>query len=147
MNQGIFFEDVEVDDMITPLVKEITNVQLFLFAAVIWNATRIHYDADFAREQANLPGVLAQGTLQASFFAQMICDWICKSGTLRKLSWSNRAMVIPGDALTCHGKVSSKHAVDDENFVDCELRITNQRGEIVTTGSAVISLPNKERQS
>jgi hypothetical protein len=53
-------------------------------------------------------------------------------------------MVLLGDVLTCQGKVIKKFQGNDENCVECELFITNQKGEKLTSGTAVASLKSSE---
>jgi len=143
MKKSIAFEDIEVGTIIPPLSKEPTSAETFLYSAVAWNPLRVHYDADYSREQAALPGILVHGTMLASFFAQMIYDWIGEEGMLEKLRWNSRGMVLINDRIICQGKVISKYVVDNKNFVECELWIAKQKGENVTSGKAVITLLGK----
>lgn len=52
-------------------------VLLFRYSALTFNSHRIHYDADYCRQQEHYPGLLVQGPLQASLlleFASSIRD-------------------------------------------------------------------------
>ncbi|MFI9388488.1 MaoC family dehydratase N-terminal domain-containing protein [Kutzneria sp. NPDC052558] len=57
---------------------EITPTLLFRFSALTYNAHRIHYDRDYAREVEGYPGLLTHGPLQALAMAE----------AARKLDWS-----------------------------------------------------------
>ena len=58
---------------------------------------------------------------------------------MRKLSFSNRAMVYPGDLIICHGIVSGKSAENGEELVTCDLWAVNQSGEkVVQSASALV---------
>ena len=47
-----YFEDVQVGDDLTPLVKEISMARMMAYGAATWDFIRIHYDADYARRLA-----------------------------------------------------------------------------------------------
>lgn len=55
--------DVKIDmNMTSPL--------LFRYSAVTFNAHRIHYDAEYARNEESYPGLVVHGPLQATFIMQ-----------------------------------------------------------------------------
>ena len=142
-SQALFFEDVEVGSEVPCLVEQPTAVQLFMFSAVNWNRARIHFDADFARDVHGLSGIVVQGPLLGSFIARMIMGWMGEEGTLRKLSWTNRRASIPGDVLTCGGRVIDKYVKDGKNYLECEVWIENQAGERITPGKATVIVPSR----
>ena len=43
------FEDIQIGDEITPLVKEIGMARMMAYGAATWDFIRLHYDADYAR--------------------------------------------------------------------------------------------------
>ncbi len=136
------FENVAVGEEIDSLVKRPTEVQLFRFSAITWNAHRIHYDRDWARHEG-YPGVLVQAGLHGAFLAQLVTDWAGPRGMVRRLSWSNRRPAFAGDTLTCRGKVVAARADTDPPEVDLELWEENQRGETLVVGAATVSLPRE----
>ena len=71
-NNALCFEDVEVGMEIPPLVKRPGHVDLFLFSAITWNAHRIHYDAEFSRNDEKLPDVVVQRSLHGCYLAEML---------------------------------------------------------------------------
>ena len=76
----------------------------------------------------------------------MVCDasdWIGEPGTLKKLSCQYRGMDVPGDTLTCKGKVVRKYRERQEYLVDCEIWLENSKGEKTTPGAATVALPSK----
>jgi hydroxyacyl-ACP dehydratase HTD2-like protein with hotdog domain len=140
----LYFEDVEEGTDIPPLVKRPSAVALFRYSAVTWNPHRIHYDETWARHEG-YPGILVQAHLHGAYLAQMVMGWIGPTGLLRKLSWSNRRLAVPGDTLTCKGKVRRKYADDGLFFVECEIWEENQEGEVCAPGSALVILPTRRR--
>jgi len=137
----LFFEDIVVGTHIPQIIKKPTSVQLFMYSAVTWNTHRIHYDADFARDHDRFPGILVHGGLYGCFLVQLVTGWIRETGTLKRISWSDRGIAILGDTLTCQGIVTSKYVKQDEALVECDTWIENQRGEKISPGKATVILP------
>lgn len=136
-----YYEDVHEGDELDPLQKCPSAVSLFRYSAVTWNPHRIHYDAPYAVEQEGHPGVLVQAHLHGAYLTQLVMDWMGSAGILRKLSWQNRQRAIPGDTLTCRGRVTEATISDGKGFVRCEIWEENQRGEICAPGEALVELP------
>ena len=142
---GRFFEDVSVGEELPPLHKQIDLPRMMAYGAATWDFIRVHYDADHVRE-LGFPGPFVDGQMLGAFLAQHVQDWAGPGAFLRKLGFRNRAMVYPGDSLTCRGVVTGAYREGDDNEVpglaECELWIENQRGErVVDRANAVIQLP------
>ena len=142
MGAPLYWEDVSDWQELPPLVKRPTTQQLVKYAGAAGDFYQIHYDKDFA--QANkLPGVILHGALKSAFLAQVVTNWIGEHGTLKKLTVQYRGMDVPGDTLTCGGRVLKKYVADGKHFVDCELWLVNGKEEKTTPGSATVILPSK----
>ncbi len=138
----LYIEDVAEGDEIAPLEKRPTMVTLFRYSAATWNAHRIHYDLEYAREEGHRD-VLVQGHLHGAYLVQMLTDWMGPQGVLRKFGWSNRRPGFPGDVLTCSGRVTRVYREDGEHRVDCEIWEENQHGEVCAPGTATVALPSR----
>ena len=75
-----------------------THVQLFRFSAVSWNAHRIHYDLQFAR-QSGFSGVLVQSTLHGELLARAALTAAGDGARLRRITWRNRQPAFAGQTL------------------------------------------------
>jgi hydroxyacyl-ACP dehydratase HTD2-like protein with hotdog domain len=122
------------------LVKRPTSVQLFRYSAVTWNAHLIHYDDAYARTEG-YPAVLVQSHLHGAFLIQAALDWAGPGARLRRFRWENRQLAVPGDVLTCDGRVTGTRTEDGVGIVECELFEHNQDGKLCAPGWAVIELP------
>ena len=142
--EGPFFEDIEVGYEIPSITKTPSNVQLFMFSAITWNCHRIHFDADFAREHDKLPNILAHRPLLGSFLCQMLTDWLGDNGKIERLEWSNRGPAVPGDTLTCRGKVVDKCWRADKAIVECDVWIERSSGESIVPGKAEVVLASRD---
>lgn len=139
-DRELSFEQVEVGDEIPSLAKNITVVQMAMYAAATWDFARGHYDREFALKQG-FRDVYLDGQMLGAFLAQLMADWIGERGALRRLGLSYRGMVFPGDTLTCQGKVTGKYIKVGQGCLDVEMWINNQKGERVAPGTATAILP------
>ena len=135
------FEDIQIGDEITPLVKEIGIARMMAYGAATWDFIRLHYDADYARE-LGFEGPFVDGQMMGGFLTQQVQDWAGPGAFLRKLAFRNRVMAYPGDSLTCRGVVTGVSTTDEGGMVECDLWMENQRGEkVVDPASALVRFP------
>ncbi len=93
---------------------------------------------------AEASGVIAQGMLSMAFLGQFINQRISDIPevylTRFKVRFSN--MVRLEDTITCHGKIKARTTENEGyEFVTIECWAQNQKGEKVTVGEAVVSIP------
>jgi hydroxyacyl-ACP dehydratase HTD2-like protein with hotdog domain len=136
---NLSFHNLTVGDEITSLTKTPTNVQLFRFSAITWNAHRIHYDKDFAKFEG-YPDILVQAHLHGSFLSEMIVDWLEDKGVLKEIEWQNRKYAIVGETLTCKARVKEKYLNDDQQFAILELLEQSAQGNSIAIGKATVQL-------
>ena len=140
-NEIRHFQNVQIGDEITPLVKEIGLARMMAYGAATWDFIRLHYDADYARE-LGFEAPFVDGQMMGGFLTQHVQDWAGPEAFLRKLAFRNRVMAYPGDSLTCRGVVTDVSATDEGGMVECDLWVANQRGEkVVDPASALLRFP------
>lgn len=136
------WEDVEVGDELPAVVKTPSTRQLVKYAGASGDYYEVHYDKDFAVE-IGLPGIIVHGALKNACLGQVVTGWMGPDGVLRKLSVRYRGTDVPGDTLTCSGRVTRKYEQDGAHLVDCALTLENGQGEQTTTGTATVQLPSR----
>jgi acyl dehydratase len=135
------FEDIQIGDEVTPLVKEIGMARMMAYGAATWDFIRLHYDADYARD-LGFEAPFVDGQMMGGFLTQHVQDWAGPGAFLRKLAFRNRVMAYPGDSLTCHGVVTDVSSTEEGGMVECDLWMENQRGEkVVDPASALLRFP------
>jgi acyl dehydratase len=140
-----YFDDVSVGEELPPLKKEIDLPRMMAYGAATWDFIRVHYDADYVRERG-FKAPFVDGQMLGGFLAQQVQDWAGPRAFLRRLAFRNRAMVYPGDTVTCYGVVTGAHIQGVEALVECDLWMENQDGErVVQPASAVVRLPRREK--
>lgn len=112
-----------------PHVRAITPdpVLLFRYSALTFNAHRIHYDRDYAREEEGYPGLVVHGPL----IATLMLDHLLRVEKKRVLSYSFRA-----SAPAFDGEVLQLGFRRDDDTV--QLRAINPAG-IGMTGTAELA--------
>jgi len=139
----LYFEDVEVGSEIPALIKRPTTKQLVYWAAATQDPARIHYDKDRA-QMVKLPGTIVHGLLKYQWFIQMLTRWVGDDGDVKKVACRFRGMDLPGDTVTCRGRVTKKYVADGHGWLECELWLGNEREEKTTLATATVILPQRE---
>jgi acyl dehydratase len=158
-NRPLYWDDVEVGSAVTPQYRPTEtamDIVEFLIGthAIDTVATRLrapaddiqarwrrsHFDDSIARS-LGFPAAYNIGFQRISWLDSMISDWMGDHGILRKLAGNHRRLLFVGDTPTCDGLVTQKHVGEGRHLVDLDVRVRNQRDEVVTTGSAVVQLP------
>ena len=138
----LFYEDVEVGQEITPMVKgPMTTLHLMRWSAAIENWHRIHYDRPYAVDHDTLPDVIVAGSWKQQVLVQMLKDWCGAGGWLWKVRYQFRAIDPVGATLTCWGQITDKYVRDGLGFVECDIGMRNQDDQETTPGNAVVILP------
>jgi len=114
------------------------TVDLFLYDAVLWNAHRIHYDERYATEVEGYPGLVVPGPLLGDWLTQIVTEWLADDGVLVEFEYSNRQAAYLGETLRAEARVTGI----DRDLAEArlELAIRNERGEVITPGSALVRL-------
>ena len=142
--EQLYYDDVEVgQELPTYVIGPITPTHLFRWSAAIENWHRIHYDQDFAVYHEGLPNVLGQGSWKQSVMPQYLKDLSLPDGWGWKVSFQHRAMIVPGDTLTCWAKVTNVYEKEGLGFVELETGMKNQDGIETCPGAGTIVLPIK----
>ncbi|MGH9360935.1 MAG: MaoC family dehydratase [Thermoanaerobaculia bacterium] len=124
--------------------RTLGELELALFVALTGDVNPLHVDEEFARRSL-FGGRIAHGLLSASLLSTVIGTLLPGAGAIYK-SQSLRFLrpVHPGDTLTATVEVRDLDRA--RNDLHLATRITNQRGEPVIEGEAVIGLLRKLRE-
>ncbi|MBI4497967.1 MAG: acyl dehydratase [Chloroflexi bacterium] len=140
--QQVYWEDMQVGQEIPKLEKgPITTQMMMRWGAAVGDYYQIHYDPNFAKEVAHLPGIIVHGTHKFGILGQLLSNFAGPEGWVRKLAASYRGMDFPNQVITARGVVTSKHEQDGQKLVELEIWTENPEGRKTTLGSAVVVLP------
>lgn len=136
------FEDIDLGDPITPLVKEVAPDLVRQYVRMMgweqWNLS-IFTDDEMARKMG-LEGAISPGELNLAFVSQLLTDW-APAGMLRRLEANFRGVVRHGDRLECRGVVTEKRVGEEGPCIECDIFAENQEGERPIVGKAIILFP------
>jgi 3-hydroxybutyryl-CoA dehydratase len=129
------YEDIKVDDSAS-ITRTITEADIVAFANLTGDTNPVHLDAEYAAKsmfgERIAHGMLAAGLISAVLGTQLPGpNSIYLSQDLKFT-----APVKIGDTLTVTAAVTEKR--DDKRIIKLRTTATNQRGEIVLDGNAVI---------
>ncbi|MDA1073815.1 MAG: hypothetical protein O3A63_03500 [Proteobacteria bacterium] len=132
----ISFTDVNVGDAIAERSFSASNVSLFLYNAIIWNAHRIHYDEPYTQQVERHPAIVIDGPLQGDWLSQCALNWAGDAADLVNFRYRNSTAAYLGETLITGGTVVE---VDQSaRQVRVELFVKNQKGEVITPGEATL---------
>lgn len=144
----LYFENVRVGEELPPLVKPtVDRVAIARYTGAIEDFNRLYVDEDFAK-RSGFPTVCVPGSMAMGFLGQLVADWF-KPGQVKRLSARFVKIIWPGDSLVCRGRIVDKRREGPENYVDLEVWVENQRGELVvkgTTTSRIFFSPSDEER-
>ncbi len=106
----------------------------------------IHWSNVRSQKILGLPGAYEAGYERTSWIVHLMQNWMGDHGHLLSLTQKYPTFNLLGDTTWCHGTVKEKFMLDEEvdgkrAAVRCDIWTVNQRGDITTTGEAVVLLP------
>jgi len=116
----------------------LTRTDIVRYAGASGDMNPIHHDDGFARE-AGLPTVMAHGMLSAGLLSSFVTRWF-GPGSVCRYAVRFRDRVWPGDTLRAEGEVVSLGEHHGRASADLALRLVNQSGTAVITGTATVWL-------
>ena len=137
----LYWEDVTEGGEIPPFGQKVGYMELNRFAGANNELVPIHMDPDYAKNVAKLPDVIVMGNLKLAYIANALTGWAGDDGWIRKMSIEYRKMDVVNRAITAKAKVVKKYEQDGKHFVDLEVWVENEDGEVTTPGRATLRLP------
>jgi 3-hydroxybutyryl-CoA dehydratase len=121
------------------LEKTVSDDDVRAFAAISLDDNPVHLDDEYAKK-TRFGGRIAHGMLAASLVSAVIGTRLPGPGTVYLAqSLSFKGPVRIGDTITATATVKAVRA--DKPIVTLETVVTNQRGELVLSGEAVVLAP------
>ena len=133
------FAALAVGDELPPLtLPPVTRHTLAIYCGASGDHNPVHVDSDFARD-AGLGDVIAHGMLVMAYCGRALTQWAPQSASRE---WQTRflAMTRIGDEITARARVVEKLEVGGERCVRIEVAASDQRGEVKTSGTALLAL-------
>jgi acyl dehydratase len=111
----------------------------------VWDIVqRMHWEEDWAHK-VGAATIYDYGAIRETFLAHLVTNWMGDDAWLRRLHLQHRKFNFAGDTNWLRGRVARKRIGDEGAEVELEIRIENQRGLVLTSGTALVLLPSRER--
>lgn len=128
--------DTKPGEMLPPLERSFTEVDLVAYGAATWDWHRVHYDLEFARRM-KLPGVLVDGQAFGALLARAALEWAGPRAFITNMSLRMKSMAFARDTLRAEGSVSEVSG----SVVVLAQRLTNA-GRVSAEATTRIRLPD-----
>lgn len=121
------------------LTKVITNQDIRAFAAVTGDNNPVHLDEDYAA-QTRFGGCIAHGLLVAGLISAVLGTQLPGPGSIY-LSQTLKFMapVFSGDEITATVEIAAIR--EDKSIIRLRTTCSNQRGQLVLDGEAILLVP------
>jgi acyl dehydratase len=87
-------------------------------------------------------GVIMHGMTNFGLISRMLTDWVYPQGGLqRRLETRWKMPVKPGDTITPSAVVKGSKDTPHGRWVNLDVVVHNQRGEVVAVGEAMVEFP------
>jgi 3-hydroxybutyryl-CoA dehydratase len=135
---GKSYDQLQIGDEAS-FSKTITETDVYLFAGISGDFNPLHVNEEYAR-QTPFKTRIAHGALPQCLIAPVLGTKLPGLGTIAVENTCRfKAPTFFGDTITAKARVAEK--IEDKRWVRMALVWTNQRGETVADGEAVVIPP------
>jgi acyl dehydratase len=104
--------------------------------------SEFHHDV-YVAKAAGLPGILLSGPLMASYLLVEVTRWTGRNARLVRFFDQNRGSTLPRDTAFLSARVKRAYQENGKAFIELDCKITNQKGEVTTPGSALVEIARR----
>jgi acyl dehydratase len=140
---GLFFEDYVLGNVYRTVGRTITESDIALFAGLTGDYNQLHTNEVWVRENTDFPGRIAHGPLGLSIAMGLGASLGFSQGTtlafLEIENWKFKRPILIGDTLSVEVEIAEKRETSKPHagVLKRDIRVLNQRGEIVQEGRTV----------
>jgi 3-hydroxybutyryl-CoA dehydratase len=140
----MMLSELKVGAKIPEISKSITQANINRYAEASGDFNPIHINEEYARNTP-LGGTIAHGMLILAYVSQLMTaafgqDWLSAG----KLDVRFKTPARPGDTVTASGEIVSLEEQNSERLVGCNILVSNQDGETIITGKAIVRIKMQE---
>ena len=135
---GKSYDEIQIGDEAS-FSKTITETDVYLFAGISGDFNPMHVNEEYAK-QTPFKTRIAHGALPQSLIAPVLGMKLPGLGTVAvEINCRFKAPTFFGDTITASARVTEK--IEEKRWVRMALTWTNQRGDIIAEGEAVVIPP------
>jgi 3-hydroxybutyryl-CoA dehydratase len=140
-----FFDDLQVATRIDGPSYAVSRESIREFCEASLDFNPLHLDDDYMKDRfgkTTFGGIIMHGMNNFGLLTRMLTDWAYETGGIhRRLETRWLVPVKPGDTIRPAGEVKAKLKTQKSRWVTVTVEVTNQRGEIVASGEALVEFP------
>ncbi|HEX9775692.1 MAG TPA: MaoC/PaaZ C-terminal domain-containing protein [Actinomycetota bacterium] len=138
-----YFEDLQEGDVVAdwPQVENITRTHFVRYAGASGDFNPMHHD-DTVATKVGYPSVFGHGMFTAGVLGHYVTDWVGQ-GNLRKFGVKFKGQLYPGANLVLKATITRKFKEGDENRIEADLEVADDKGTVLIQGSCTAALPSK----
>jgi len=139
----VCFEDI-TEGMEIPAKSfgPVESTDLVRFCSAWETYSLLHTYQKFCLEQGHRD-VVINGPFKQAVIINWLDNWAGDDGFLKSMSIQHRVFDFHDDVFTATGVVTKTYEVDGFGYVNIDLKLTNQRGEVSCPGIATVVLPKR----
>jgi acyl dehydratase len=147
VTRGRYFEEFAVGERFVTWGRTITEADIVAFAALTGDYNPLHVDAEFGKT-TQFGERIAHGMLGASYAVGLIAALGLTEGTvvaIVHMTWDFTGPIRIGDTIHIDQTVKSMRETKkpDRGIIIFEVKLINQRGEVVQKGERVLLVSRK----
>ncbi|MCD0505126.1 MaoC family dehydratase [Bordetella petrii] len=116
------------------------------FCAASLDFNPLHLDDNYMQGnfgKTHFGGIIMHGMNNFGVIARMLTDWLYpQGGVQRRLETRWKAPVKPGDTITPSATITATRRTEKSQWATLDVQVTNQRGETVAVGEAMVEFPS-----
>jgi acyl dehydratase len=105
----------------------------------------LHLDDDYMQGsfgKTQFGGIIMHGMNNFGVISKMLTDWLYPLGGVhRRLETRWKSPVKPGDTIQPSAVVTAAKVTERSRWATLDLKVLNQRGELVASGEAMVEFP------
>jgi 3-hydroxybutyryl-CoA dehydratase len=139
------FETIRTGQVIegTPFHPTRESIREFCEASLDFNP--LHLDDEYMKSsfgKTKFDGIIMHGMNNFGVISKTITDWLYPLGGVhRRLETRWKIPVKPGDIITPSATVTATKVSAKSRWATLDVKVTNQRGEVVAAGEALVEFP------
>jgi 3-hydroxybutyryl-CoA dehydratase len=139
MGNTLTFDDIEIGQVLKPIVREVTQKSIDTYAEAAGDYNPMHVDPEFAKTTP-FGGTIAHGMTSLAFISTLLNKNFGEAwnfgGTMNVFF---KQPCRPGDTVSAKSKVVGKNEIDGKRIVELSIFCENQNRDSIITGKATIS--------
>ncbi len=142
-----YFDSIRIGQVIdgVPFHPTRETIREFCDASLDYNP--LHLDDEYMQGsfgKTQFGGIIMHGMNNFGVISKMITDWLYANGGVhRRLETRWKAPVKPGDTITPAAVVTATKRSASSRWVTLDIKVVNQRDEIVAAGEAMVEFPGR----